>query len=143
MFSDTKVFLVSRYDREHAPDTTHTFCPVRSGVPGRVQVTQSVVDAIASTSITHEKRGSVQVKGIGEMETYFLVGRDKGGNLQFQLSENDLRVSPKRHQSELLDVLRTLEDLDLDDLSSSCNFDNNASFRSSMHQSALDGITEE
>lgn len=46
-----------------------------TGVPGRIQVTQAVVDIVSNKEFEFSKRGTVQVKGIGEMETYFLDER--------------------------------------------------------------------
>jgi hypothetical protein len=47
-----------------------------TGVAGKVQVTKNVIDAVSEEDFGHEKRGSVAVKGIGEMETFFLIERD-------------------------------------------------------------------
>lgn len=43
-----------------------------TGVPGRVQCTKEVIDAVPANEFVVERRGMVQVKGIGEMETYFI-----------------------------------------------------------------------
>ncbi len=44
------------------------------GVPGRIHVTEAV-EAALRDSYDFEERGVVDVKGLGEMRTYFLVGR--------------------------------------------------------------------
>lgn len=44
------------------------------GLPGRIQVTSTVRDALVD-SFLFEDRGTVEIKGKGLMETYFLVGR--------------------------------------------------------------------
>ena len=44
------------------------------GVPGRVQVTPAVVDRLAGR-YDFEPRGLIDVKGVGRMPTYFLLGR--------------------------------------------------------------------
>eukprot|EP00523_Entomoneis_sp_CCMP467_P008229 CAMPEP_0168721026 /NCGR_PEP_ID=MMETSP0724-20121128/1871_1 /TAXON_ID=265536 /ORGANISM="Amphiprora sp., Strain CCMP467" /LENGTH=821 /DNA_ID=CAMNT_0008767657 /DNA_START=288 /DNA_END=2754 /DNA_ORIENTATION=+ len=46
-----------------------------TGEPGRVQVSQNVVDTVSDQEFVFEHRGSVSVKGIGEMETHFLNNR--------------------------------------------------------------------
>jgi class 3 adenylate cyclase len=43
------------------------------GVPGRIQVTQGVMERVAGR-FTCEERGIIDVKGKGLMQTYFLVG---------------------------------------------------------------------
>ncbi len=44
-----------------------------TGVPDEIQVTQPVRDALGDAFV-FEARGSIQVKGRGELETYFLRG---------------------------------------------------------------------
>ena len=44
-----------------------------SGVPGRIQVSQAVIDA-ASDEFAVERRGIVDLKGKGKTETFFLLG---------------------------------------------------------------------
>jgi class 3 adenylate cyclase len=44
-----------------------------TGVPGQIQVTRSVYDSLHD-SFEFESRGSVQVKGKGEIETWLLHG---------------------------------------------------------------------
>ncbi len=44
------------------------------GVPGKIQVTQSTYEMVREDFIC-ESRGSVVIKGIGEMDTWFLVDR--------------------------------------------------------------------
>jgi adenylate cyclase len=45
-----------------------------SGLPGKIQVTQVTYEYLKDQYIL-EKRGAIAVKGKGEMETYWLVGR--------------------------------------------------------------------
>ena len=45
-----------------------------AGVPDRIQVTQATHDLIADEFVL-EPRGMVEVKGKGEIETWYLVGR--------------------------------------------------------------------
>ena len=45
-------------------------------MPGKIQVTQDVIDATKSEEFDFERRGTVEVKGIGGMETFFLNGRN-------------------------------------------------------------------
>lgn len=46
-----------------------------TGVPGKIQVTQALIDVVPKEEFIFEKRGSVSVKGIGEMDTFFLTER--------------------------------------------------------------------
>jgi class 3 adenylate cyclase len=43
-------------------------------VAGRIQVSDAVV-ARLGTRYEFEERGSIEIKGIGRMQTYFLLGR--------------------------------------------------------------------
>ncbi len=61
------------------------------GIPGKIQVTQRVHDRLRG-SHRFEERGLIEVKGKGEMRTFFLVGRQRT-----QRSAEDLRPqSPNR-----------------------------------------------
>ena len=56
-------------------DTVNTAARMEShGVPGRIQVTAAVRDALAGTH-RFEERGPVEIKGKGNLTTYFLIGR--------------------------------------------------------------------
>ena len=46
-----------------------------TGVPGRIQVSQAVIESIPESEFSFERRGMVNVKGIGEVETFFLNER--------------------------------------------------------------------
>jgi class 3 adenylate cyclase len=46
-----------------------------TGVPGRIQVTKEVIENISGDEFVFERRGMVQVKGIGEVEAFFLTNR--------------------------------------------------------------------
>jgi guanylate cyclase len=50
-----------------------------TGLPGRIQVTQAVKDALGD-EYEFEERGMIDIKGIGEMKTYFLIGRHNAAN---------------------------------------------------------------
>jgi adenylate cyclase len=45
-----------------------------TGVPGRIQVTEAVEEVLRDAYV-FEERGTIDVKGIGNMRTFFLVGR--------------------------------------------------------------------
>lgn len=92
-----------------------------SGVPGRIQVTPTVVDACSPAEFSFEKRGSVSVKGIGEMETWFLTERKisdkelrglrddlRKPNVDFQSIRSDL------FQSDILEILQTPDQLPME-----------------------------
>ena len=56
-------------------DTVNTASRMEShGEPGRIQVTQATRAALAGT-YAFEPRGKVSIKGIGEVETFWLAGR--------------------------------------------------------------------
>ena len=46
----------------------------QTALPGRIQVSQAVADALG-TAFVLESRGSVELKGKGAVETWFLLGR--------------------------------------------------------------------
>jgi adenylate cyclase len=48
-----------------------------NGVPGCIQVTERTYRRLRD-GFRLERRGSIEVKGKGEMTTWFLVGRDGG-----------------------------------------------------------------
>jgi adenylate cyclase len=55
-------------------DTVNTASRMEShGVPGRIQVTARTAEALGS-SFALERRGTIEVKGKGPMDTFFLVG---------------------------------------------------------------------
>ena len=59
-------------------DTVNTASRMEStGVPGRIQVTTEARDRLAD-QFEFERRGLVEVKGKGQVETWFLVGRQPG-----------------------------------------------------------------
>ena len=45
-----------------------------SGLPGRIQVTESVFERVRA-KYGFEPRGEVQIKGKGQLHTYLLTGR--------------------------------------------------------------------
>ena len=61
-------------------DTVNTASRMEStGVPGRVQVTRATIDVIGDV-FDFERRGLVDVKGKGLVETWFLAGRKAAGS---------------------------------------------------------------
>ena len=56
-------------------DTVNTASRMEShGIPGRIQVSQETHDCLGDT-YSFEERGVVQIKGKGDLTTYFLTGR--------------------------------------------------------------------
>jgi class 3 adenylate cyclase len=56
-------------------DTVNTASRMESeGIPGAIQVSSSTCDLIRD-AYTCEPRGTIEMKGKGEMETYLLVSR--------------------------------------------------------------------
>ena len=82
-----------------------------TGVAGRIQVTQSVIDATKPDEFDFERRGQVCVKGIGEMETFFLNGRNVDAEDDLSLSHRSLR-SKKSNSFFGSDVLEILHSMD-------------------------------
>ena len=88
-----------------------------TGEPGRVQVTQAVIDAVAEVAANDflfEKRGFVDVKGIGEMETFFITEGDKNQSTRYwktltaSIGSDDMRKS-----SETLELLQNVRQLEI------------------------------
>ena len=79
-----------------------------TGVPGRIQVTQAVVDIVSNKEFEFSKRGTVQVKGIGEMETYFLDERKEDEKKDSHWKSLGNRFVGTAKDLELLQSLRQL-----------------------------------
>jgi adenylate cyclase len=61
-------------------DTVKTASRMEStGIPGRLQVTRATRDRLAG-DFDLERRGIVEVKGKGPIETWLLIGRKAGAN---------------------------------------------------------------
>jgi class 3 adenylate cyclase len=52
-----------------------------TGVPGRVQVTRETYERLRD-AFEFERRGLVDVKGKGRVETWFLLGRRTGATVE-------------------------------------------------------------
>jgi hypothetical protein len=59
------------------------------GVPGKIHVTRAVHDELAA-SHRFERRGEIEIKSRGRMETFFLVGR-----------VDEVRADPESHDATL------------------------------------------
>jgi len=56
-------------------DTVHTASRMESsGIPGKIQVTESTYNLIRENFIC-EERGVIDIKGKGNLRTYFIEGR--------------------------------------------------------------------
>jgi hypothetical protein len=88
-----------------------------TGVAGKVHVTKNVIDAVPEEEFGHEKRGSVAVKGIGEMETFFLIERDDNqASRHWSKPKPRLSYTDKSLLSRLsssLELLQTPDQLEL------------------------------
>jgi class 3 adenylate cyclase len=70
------VIGVKRFIYDVWGDTVNTASRMESlGLPGRVQVTRATRDRLAHTH-GFERRGIIDVKGKGQLETWFLLGRN-------------------------------------------------------------------
>jgi len=90
-----------------------------SGIPGKIQVTEAVVTLLGDTFV-FEKRGFVEVKGKGLLETWFLIGRKKPSHVKISTTPrrrcNSTGGPDRRNimldegtKRTLLQSLRTLE----------------------------------
>jgi hypothetical protein len=61
------------------------------GVPGCIQVTERVVEALSGRYV-FERRGLVDVKGKGEMPTYFLTARSRADAADLGAAERHIPV---------------------------------------------------
>ena len=56
-------------------DTVNTASRMESeGVPGEIQISPATYELLAGTGYRFETRGSISVKGKGQMDTWLLVG---------------------------------------------------------------------
>ena len=79
-----------------------------SGVPGKIQVTKNIVET-SSNDFSFERRGMVSVKGIGEMETFFLTGRKSDDVDELEDSFRDIRARRRNSYmgSGILEILQS------------------------------------
>jgi adenylate cyclase len=70
------------------------------GTPGRIQITRATYELLKD-DFACEPRGTVAVKGKGEMETWYLVGRrpSTGGNGRQEIQSRDLSEMPSARAS--------------------------------------------
>ncbi|KAL7572020.1 hypothetical protein ACA910_001675 [Epithemia clementina (nom. ined.)] len=86
-----------------------------TGQPGRVQVTQAVVDVVsaANDDFTFEKRGVVHVKGIGDMETYFIEERDKNRSWSYwKTLRSSIAADDSRESQDIIELLQNVKQLE-------------------------------
>jgi hypothetical protein len=85
-----------------------------SGIPGRIHVTGDVVNLLEAAFI-FEERGTVTVKGKGEMKTYFLNGRrqlpKKQARRRKHDSGSDVVLLNDSAKSLLFESIRNLEEV--------------------------------
>jgi len=93
-----------------------------TGVPGKVQTPTRVAEMMKD-DFSFEKRGMVQVKGKGEMETFFLTGRKKPyekpremprrrPRLNSKENINYVRESIRAFEASLLDIINEPDEMD-------------------------------
>jgi hypothetical protein len=89
-----------------------------SGIPGRIQVTEDVVNLLDDTFV-FEKRGPIEVKGKGTMTTYFLVERKQVAHKPHSPGKGESATNSANSETVLFDdnarmtlveTLRKLED---------------------------------
>lgn len=85
-----------------------------SGIPGRIHVTSDVVNLLEAAFI-FEERGTITVKGKGEMTTYFLIGRrqlpKKQARRRKHDSGSDVVLLNDSAKSLLFESIRNLEEI--------------------------------
>ena len=79
-----------------------------TGVPGKVQTTVHVAE-LMKDDFSFEKRGIIEVKGKGEMETFFLTGRKKAYEKPRESPRRRLRLNPKEDLSYVRESIRAFE----------------------------------
>lgn len=86
-------------------------------MPGKIQVSQDVIDATKSGEFNFERRGMVDVKGIGGIETFFLNGRNV--DIEDELSTigpgsmRSMRSMKSLFASDILEILHSTDQLPL------------------------------
>ena len=79
-----------------------------TGVPGKIQTTVHVA-GLMKDDFSFDRRGIVDVKGKGEMETFFLTGRKKEYEKPRESPRRRLRVNSKEDLSYVRESIRTFE----------------------------------
>lgn len=77
-----------------------------TGLPSRVQVTQSVVDAVGEGEFEFEDRGEVLVKGKGMIHTFFLEQRLKSRRSLYTIADQEPAADNLDVPAILLDAAR-------------------------------------
>jgi adenylate cyclase len=75
------------------------------GVPGRIQVSKEIIENIPGEEFDVERRGMVHVKGIGEVETFFLKDRQESRGQKYWVGVKQERATDGR-MSRSLEILR-------------------------------------
>lgn len=78
-------------------------------MPGKIQVTQDVIDATKSGEFDFERRGMVDVKGIGGMETFFLNNRNV--DIEEELCTSMRSMKSSFFASDILEILHSTDQL--------------------------------
>ena len=79
-----------------------------TGIPGKIQCTKEVQDK-AKKSFKFEARGTVHVKGKGEMETYILAGRIDGSVPLPPVRADPRKMMQRKSDINIFESLRKLK----------------------------------
>jgi len=79
-----------------------------TGIPGKIQCTKEV-QGKAGKSFTFESRGTVHVKGKGEMETYILTGKIGGSVPILPQRSNPRQMMQRKNDMNIFESLRKLQ----------------------------------
>ena len=79
-----------------------------TGIPGKIQCTKDVQDK-AGKSFSFESRGTIHVKGKGEMETYILTGRIDGSVPLPPVRANPRQMMQRKGGINIFESLRKLK----------------------------------